>query len=242
MKLCSKSSTYACSCKFSWKTFRFIQKKEIGVDPECECGIRCFCFVDFSNAKSRSLTLTTVSTELFPLRGKINALSLKLIFSVKLHPFFLHPIFLLSSICSPSFLALITTTLWTSPNGGTSDHDVLLVGPISSCYRWHHNPFTKRKYSYCLFTVDGVLILVIFFEELKSHFMQIYFITFKKLLAYSWDWTWVPTGNNLWTDQAGPGKNYPLFIQASIVHGIGCSHCGKLPCLHFRAQLDGDTC
>ena len=38
--------------------------------------------------------------------------------------------------------------------------DVLSAGPISPGYRWCHNPFAKKKDSYSLFPVDGMLIPV----------------------------------------------------------------------------------
>ena len=90
----------------------------------------------------------------------------------------------LSSLYSPSFWAWAPQSCRLLRMEGLVLDDVLLVGPISSGYRWHHNPFAQRKNSYSLFPVDGMLILVTFFEESKSSVMQSYFMAPEKLFAY----------------------------------------------------------
>ena len=95
----------------------------------------------------------------------------------------LHPISSFHLFVRPLSLGLIPSTVSNSLYGGTSVNEVLLAGPISSGYRWRHNPLLRGKIAWVYFQK-----IVCWFQWhfLKNHIhplCKFYFVVRQKLLA-----------------------------------------------------------
>ena len=104
-------------------------------------------------------------------------------------------LFLLSSLCSPSFVGLITTIVSTSPCG------VLVLYCLQGLFLQFISDvitFSLREKIYNLFPVDGPLsIPVSFLKELKLRIMKINFFACKKTLGVLLESNSFHAGNNL---------------------------------------------